>query len=73
MPLIRFLGHSCVTITERKHKLIIDPFLTGNPLSPVKADEIDVNNILVTHGHGDHIGDTVSIAKSTGALVIANF
>ena len=73
MPQTRFLGHSSVTITEGKHKLIIDPFLTGNPLAAVKADEIDVNYILVTHGHGDHFGDTLSIGKRTGATVIASF
>ena len=73
MPQIRFLGHSCVTITEGEHKLIIDPFLSGNPQAPVKPEEIDVNYVLVTHGHGDHIGDTVSIAKRTGATVIASF
>lgn len=73
MPQVRFLGHSCVTITEGKYKLIIDPFISGNPQAPVKADEIDVNYILVTHGHGDHIGDTIPIGKRTGATVIASF
>ncbi len=73
MPQVRFLGHSCVTITEGNHKLIIDPFITDNPKSPVKADEIDVNYILLTHGHGDHVGDAVAIAKRTGATVIATF
>ncbi len=73
MPQIRFLGHSCVTITEGNHKLIVDPFLTGNPQAAVSADEVDVNYILVTHGHGDHVGDTVAIAKRTGATVIANY
>ncbi|RKX29234.1 MAG: metal-dependent hydrolase [Candidatus Zixiibacteriota bacterium] len=73
MPQIRFLGHSCVTITEGNHKLIVDPFLNDNPLSPVKADDIDVNYILLTHGHGDHLGDAVSIGKRCKATVIANF
>lgn len=73
MPQVKFLGHSCVTITEGKHKLIIDPFVTDNPKSPVKANEIDVNYILVTHGHGDHVGDALAIAKRTGATIIANF
>ncbi|MEA3296967.1 MAG: metal-dependent hydrolase [candidate division Zixibacteria bacterium] len=72
MPQVRFLGHSCVTITEGKHKLIIDPFITGNPQTPVKESDIDVNYVLVTHGHGDHLGDTVTIAKRTGATVIAS-
>ncbi len=73
MPQVRFLGHSCVSITDGAHKLIIDPFLNDNPQSPIKADEIDVNYILVTHGHGDHIGDTFSIGKRCNATVIANF
>jgi L-ascorbate metabolism protein UlaG (beta-lactamase superfamily) len=73
MPQARFLGHSCVTLTEGNHKLIIDPFLTDNPQAAVKADEIDVNYILLTHGHGDHVGDAFNLAKRTGATVIANF
>lgn len=73
MPEVRFLGHSCVTITEGPHKLIIDPFISGNPLAPVKAKDIDVNYVLLTHGHGDHFGDTVSIVKRTKAMVIASF
>ena len=73
MPQVRFLGHSCVTITEGNHKLIIDPFLTGNPKAPVKADDIDVNFVLISHGHGDHLGDGIAIAKRNNATVIANF
>ncbi len=73
MPQARFLGHSCVTLTDGKFKLIIDPFLGGNPVSPVKPEEVEADFILVTHGHGDHIGDALSIAKRTGALIIANF
>lgn len=73
MPQIRWLGHSCVTITDGSHKLIIDPYITDNPKAAVKADDIEADFILLTHGHGDHVGDTVSIAKRTGATVIANF
>ncbi|MCK4606131.1 MAG: metal-dependent hydrolase [candidate division Zixibacteria bacterium] len=73
MPQVRFLGHSCVTVTEGSHKLIIDPFLTGNPKAPVKADDIDVNFVLISHGHGDHLGDGIAIAKRNNATVIANF
>lgn len=73
MPQVRFLGHSCVTVTEGNHKLIIDPFLTGNPKAPVKADDIDVNFVLISHGHGDHLGDGIAIAKRNNATVIANF
>lgn len=73
MPQVRFLGHSCVSITEGAHKLIIDPFLNYNPQSPIKAEEVDVNYILVTHGHTDHVGDAVSIGKRCNATIIANF
>lgn len=73
MPTAKFLGHSCVELFEEDHKLIIDPFITGNPQSPVKKEDIETGFVLVTHGHGDHIGDTVAIAKRTGATVIANF
>ncbi len=73
MPQVRFLGHSCVTITEGDHKLIIDPFLTGNPLATVKQEEIDAKWVLVSHGHGDHVGDAVAIAKRNKATVIGSF
>jgi L-ascorbate metabolism protein UlaG (beta-lactamase superfamily) len=73
MPKATFLGHSCVTLTEGPHRLIIDPFLTGNPQAAAKADEIDVNYILLTHGHGDHVGDAFELAKRTNATVVANF
>lgn len=68
---VTFLGHSCVYATDGKHKLIIDPFLTGNPQATVPAKEIDVDYILATHGHGDHLGDAVDISKRTGATIIA--
>jgi L-ascorbate metabolism protein UlaG (beta-lactamase superfamily) len=51
--------------------VLIDPFLTGNPKAAVSADEVEADVILLTHGHGDHLGDTVDIAKRTGAPVVA--
>ena len=51
--------------------MLIDPFLTGNPKAAATADEVDATTILLTHGHGDHVGDTVAIAKRTGAPVVA--
>lgn len=68
---ITFGGHSCFLIECGEHKMIIDPFLTGNPLAGFQEKQVDVQFILVTHGHGDHLGDTVAIAKRTGATVIA--
>lgn len=70
---ITYHGHSCFEIAHRSTKFIIDPFLTGNPLAKTTADRIQVDYILITHAHNDHIGDTVTIAKRTGATVIANY
>ena len=71
MPELKFLGHACFMLKDGNNALIIDPFLTGNPQSAAKADQIDCQYILVSHGHDDHLGDTVSIAKRTGATVIS--
>ena len=69
-----FHGHSCWELDDGKHRLLIDPFLTGNPLADVGPDHFEkLDAIVVTHGHGDHIGDSVDIAKRTGALVVSNF
>jgi L-ascorbate metabolism protein UlaG (beta-lactamase superfamily) len=54
-------------------KLLIDPFFTGNSLAPVRADAVEADYILISHGHSDHVGDAVAIAKRTGATVISNF
>lgn len=66
-----FYGHACVFVTDGKHSIIIDPFLSGNPLAPIAAADIDVDYILATHGHGDHLGDAIDISKRTGATIIA--
>ena len=68
---IRFLGQSCFEITAGGTTVVTDPFLTGNPKAAASADEVDPDVILLTHGHADHLGDTVDIAKRTGATVIA--
>jgi L-ascorbate metabolism protein UlaG (beta-lactamase superfamily) len=68
---IRFLGHAAFELSDDGTKVLIDPFLTGNPKGAVSADELEADAILLTHGHADHIGDTVSIAKRTGAPVVA--
>lgn len=68
---VTFLGHSCVMATDGKYRLIIDPFLSGNPQAPVSQEDIDVDYILATHGHGDHLGDAIEISKRTGATIIA--
>jgi len=70
---ITWYGHSCVLIESSKATLLIDPFLTGNARSPVGPEEVSPDYILLTHGHGDHVGDTIAIAQRTGAIVVANY
>ncbi len=75
MPKLTFHGHACFTLTaDDGTVLLIDPFLSGNPIADVGPDAIEkVDYLLLTHGHGDHIGDAWGIAKRTGALVISTF
>src|SRR5436190_11677599 len=70
---MRWLGHSCLQFDSDGINVLIDPFLSNNPKAPVKADAVPADFVLVSHGHSDHVGDTVAIAKRTGATVISNF
>ena len=63
---VRFLGHACFTLSDGDTTVLIDPFLTGNPKAAASADEVEATTLLLTHGHADHVGDTVAIAKRTG-------
>jgi L-ascorbate metabolism protein UlaG (beta-lactamase superfamily) len=67
---IRFLGHACFELTDGETRVLIDPFLTGNPKAAAEASEVDPTHIFLTHGHPDHYGDIVDIAKRTGAQVV---
>src|SRR5918911_775620 len=60
---IRFLGHACFELTEGDTRVLIDPFLSGNPKAAVGPDDVDPTHIFLTHGHSDHYGDVVDIAK----------
>lgn len=61
---LRYFSHSGFQITTNEgQRILIDPFLDGNPTSPVNASDIEADFILITHGHGDHLGDTLDIAK----------
>jgi L-ascorbate metabolism protein UlaG (beta-lactamase superfamily) len=68
---IRFLGHACFELTEGDTRVLIDPFLTGNPKAAAEPGELNPTHIFLTHGHPDHYGDIEDIAKRTGAPVVA--
>ncbi|HLR75135.1 MAG TPA: metal-dependent hydrolase [Virgibacillus sp.] len=68
---ISYHGHSFVIVKTDNHTILIDPFITGNKLCDVDPETVDADVILLTHGHNDHVGDTVSIARRTGARVVA--
>jgi L-ascorbate metabolism protein UlaG (beta-lactamase superfamily) len=68
---VRFLGHAAFHISGAGADVLVDPFLSGNPKAAASAAELPADVILLTHGHGDHLGDTVDIAKRTGATVVA--
>jgi len=70
---VTWYGHACFHFDVNGVNLLTDPFLTGNPLATIRPQDVTADFILVSHGHGDHVGDTVSIAKRTGAVVISNF
>ena len=70
---ITFYGHSCFLLEIGSHRLIIDPFLTGNPEASIAAKDVRADHVLVTHGHEDHTCDVLEIAKANDATVIANY
>ena len=70
---VQWLGHACLLIESDGKRVLIDPFLTGNPMAAAKAEDVEADVILVSHGHEDHLGDTVAIAKRTGATVVSTY
>ena len=68
---IRYLAHAAVELKSGDTRVLVDPFITGNPKAAVAADELEPTHILLTHGHADHYGDTLDLAKRTGAPVLA--
>jgi L-ascorbate metabolism protein UlaG (beta-lactamase superfamily) len=71
MPKLTYLGHSAFLVEGQKGSVIIDPFLSGNPLARAKPEEIQVDYVLLSHGHGDHLGDALQIAKRCDATIVA--
>ena len=69
---IRWLGHSTFEITLDGKTILTDPFLTGNPVATVKADDLTPDAICISHAHGDHVGDVASIAIRSGCKVVSN-
>ena len=69
-----FHGHACFEIQSNEGRLIIDPFLRDNPQTVSKPEDFtELDAILVSHGHSDHLGDALELAKNTGAVIITNF
>ena len=70
---LTFLGHAGFLLDDGSHVVALDPFLTGNPVATMTADDIRCGYIVLTHGHADHLGDTVAIASANDATVVAAF
>ncbi len=70
---LTWYGHAALGLKTDGFHLLVDPFFSGNPAASITAAQLEADYILVTHGHGDHVGDTVALAKRTGATVIANY
>ena len=70
---ICWLGHAALGLETGGHKILIDPFFTDNPAATIRAADAEADFILVSHGHADHVGDTIAIARRTGATVICNY
>ncbi len=70
---LTWYGHAAMGLEAGGKRLLVDPFFSGNPAAPITADQAQADYILISHGHGDHVGDAVAIARRTGATVVSNF
>jgi L-ascorbate metabolism protein UlaG (beta-lactamase superfamily) len=70
---ITWFGHAAMALETGGYRLLVDPFFSGNPAASTSPKKVEADFILVSHGHGDHVGDAVEIAKRTGATTISNF
>lgn len=74
MPTLTYHGHSAFSLVcDDGTRLVFDPFFANNPACPHDGSEVEADYILLTHGHGDHVSDTIPLAKRTGAVVIAAY
>ena len=73
MPTLRYIAHAAFMLADGDNHVLVDPFITGNPKAQITADALSPRTILLTHAHNDHVGDTIDIAKRTGAKVISTF
>src|SRR5512136_807740 len=71
--ILTWYGHATLGLSVDKYRLLVDPFFSGNPAASATANDVQADYILISHGHGDHVGDAVAIAKRTGATIISNF
>jgi len=69
---LTFLGHAAVALRAGPHEILIDPFLTGNPKAAVAAEALAPGTIVITHAHGDHVGDAVAIARRAGSRIVSS-
>ncbi|HMN62190.1 MAG TPA: metal-dependent hydrolase [Anaerolinea sp.] len=69
---LTWYGHATLGLETGGYRVLVDPFFTGNPAASTTADKVMADFILISHGHGDHVGDAEAIARRTGALVISN-
>lgn len=67
---LTYISHSAFILSDGKHTIAIDPFITGNPTATIKASDVKPNFIVVSHAHGDHLGDTVELAKANNSTII---
>uniref|UniRef100_A0A7C4KYL2 UPF0173 metal-dependent hydrolase ENT17_02755 n=1 Tax=Bellilinea caldifistulae TaxID=360411 RepID=A0A7C4KYL2_9CHLR len=70
---ITWFGHAALGLETGGYRLLVDPFLSGNPAATTSPESVSADFVLITHGHGDHVGDAVQIAKRSNAMVISNF
>jgi L-ascorbate metabolism protein UlaG (beta-lactamase superfamily) len=70
---LTYLGHSAVALELANQQVLIDPFISGNPVATANVDDFSPSHIIITHAHGDHYGDTESIATRSGATLVSTF